>query len=119
MPMLTASDVADLLDIATDAQADHSLILYRPHSDGSGTTIAAQDVQVVYTSGRQARAQIQPGVGETLDDVTFYRESPFNVRKGDQFELDGHRGGYITATSTDPVLGLISASGKYDVTRAF
>ena len=115
MPMLTAADVADLLSLAANAQPDHSLILNRPHSDGSATLIAAQDVQVVYSSLRQARASSMPGTVQTLDDVTFYRESPFNVRVGDQFQLDGHRGGFITAIDTDPVLGLISAAGRYDV----
>lgn len=113
MPMLTATDIADLLALATDAQPAHSLVLYRPATQ---TTIAAQNVQVVYP-GTQPRIGGMIGVDETRDDVAFYKAAPFDVKKGDQFEFDGHRGGVITAVFTDPVLGLIGASGSYDVSR--
>lgn len=115
MPMLTATDIADLLALANDAQPAHSLVLYRP---STGTTIAAQNVQVVYTAQRQERGTSTPGIDETRDDIAFYKAAPFDVKKGDQFEFDGHRGGVITAVFTDPVLGLIGASGSYDVARA-
>ena len=116
MSLLTAADRADLLATFTEAQPDTTLTLYRPQNDGSYTTIPAQEVQVAYAA-RQPRTGGMVGVDETRADVTFYRESPFDVRVDDVFELDGHRGGRITGVHTDPVLGVIVAEGSYETGR--
>ena len=117
MSILTAADRADLLTLAAEAQPDHSLILrrYNPNTDDFDV-LAAQDVQVVYAQ-RQAREIGMVGVNETRDDVTFYREAPFDVEVDDRFSLDGHRGGRITSVTTDPVIGMIGADGTYETGR--
>ena len=114
MSILTAADIADLAGLAAEAQPDHSLILARSDGAGGYTTIPAQDVQVMYPA-RQARAAVGAGAVETLADVTFLRESPFNVQVGDRFELNGQRAGKIRRVTIDPVLGLIMADGTFDV----
>jgi hypothetical protein len=115
MPMLTAADVADLLGIHTDAQPDTSLVLYRPDGSGGYTELPAQGVQVSYTTRRQIQTGGIVGTEQALADVTFHRESPFDVRIGDEFFLDGHKGGKIRRVTTDPVLGVIMADGDIDV----
>jgi hypothetical protein len=116
MPMLTAADVADLRAEFTDAQTDHSLVLRRPNDDGTKTTLPPQLVQVAY-AGRQPMATHLPGTAGTLSGLTFYRESPFNVRVGDRFTLDGYSGGTIRRVLPDPVLGVIAADAELDTGR--
>lgn len=113
MSILTAADITDLTALAAEAQPDHSLILYR--DDGAGGTIAqaAQDVQIMYPA-RQARSGVGAGTVETLADVTFVRESPFNVQVGDWFELHGQKGGRIRRVTRDPALNLIYADGTFE-----
>ncbi len=112
--MLTAADVAGLTAMFMDTQTDTALILYR-YNDGSTLydTIAAQSVQVAYPA-RQARPGGVVGAEQTLADVAFYKESPFNVQVSDWFEIDGHKGGRITRVATDPITGIIVADGFYD-----
>jgi hypothetical protein len=117
MAMLTAADVADLTAIAMDAQTDHSLVLARSDGAGGYTSLPAQAVQVVYESRRQPANTAMPGVAQSLSGLTFLREAPFDVRVGDRFELDGHRGGTIRRVYPEPVLGVILAEGDMDTGR--
>ena len=114
--MLNTRDVAALVNVFTEAQEDSRLVLYRLN-EGSGeyAPLAAQDVQVAYPSRRQVQATGTQGAVATMADVAFYREAPFDVRVGDAFSIDGHKGGTITRVMTDPVLGVIQADGMFDV----
>ena len=113
--MLSAADKRDLIAVFTEAQEDTSLVLYRLNdSTGAYDPLPAQEVQVAYPA-RQARPGASQGAVATLADVSFYREAPFDVRVGDAFSLDGHKGGAITRVLTDPVLGVIQADGTVDV----
>ena len=111
--MLNARDVAALTSVHTEAQEDTSLVLYRLN-EGSGAyeALAAQEVQVVYPA-RQPRPGATQGATANLADVSFHRETPFDVRVGDAFALDGHKGGAIIRVTTDPVLRqVIVADGQ-------
>ena len=116
MAILTTADVADLRTEFTDAQVDHSLVLYR--NDGTGTypALPAQNVQVMYAN-RMPQLDSQPGIVQTLSGLSFYREAPFDVKVGDAFMLDGHTGGTIRRVLIDPVLGVIIAEADLDTGR--
>jgi hypothetical protein len=116
MPMLTPADVAELTAVAMDAQTDHSLVLARSDGAGGYTALPAQLVQVVYAA-RQPQPGSLPGTAQTLSGLTFMREAPFDVRVGDRFELDGHRGGTIRRVYPEPVLGVILAEADMDTGR--
>lgn len=117
MPMLNAADVADLLDIFTDAQEPTSLTLYRYNQNSTQDDAITYDVQVTYP-GQQPRHGGLIGTETTLAPVRFYREAPFDVYVGDMFNLDGHKGGTIRLVGTDPVLGVKFADGDFDAGTA-
>lgn len=117
MPMLDATDVADLRTVFTDAQTDYALVLYR-YNNGSGLwdELTAQNVQVALAA-RQAISSHMPGIQTLESPLTFYREAPFNVVVGDTFAYDGHKGGKVTRVFTEPVLGVIAAEATLDEGR--
>ena len=114
MSILTAADIADLAGLAAEAQPDHSLILYRSDGAGGANPLPAQDVQIMYAD-RRSRPAAGAAVNETMADITFLRESPFDVQVGDYFSLQNQHGGRIRRVTIDPVLGLIMADGTFDV----
>lgn len=118
MPMFSLDDQAQLLAVFTDAQTDTSLTLYR-YNEGSGAydAIPAQGVQVAYAARQTQFGGVQ-NVEASLAGLTFYREAPFDVRVGDTFSLDGHKGGTIRRVYTDPVLGVIAAEADLDIGTA-
>jgi hypothetical protein len=114
MPMLTAADVADLRDMFTDAQVDHSLTLKRYNQNTDQyDTITVQGVQIAYPA-RQPRTGGVIGTEQSLVPVTLYREAPFDVYVGDTFSLDGRKGGTIRSVYPDPVLGVIIAEADIE-----
>lgn len=114
--MLTAADVTDLRTEFVEAQEDFTLVLYRLNeSTQAYDPITAQDVQIAYPQRTRPQSGQSQGAVASMADVTFYRESPFDVLVGDTFGLDGHKGGTITRVTTDPVLGVIAADAVLDV----
>ena len=89
MPMLDATDVADLSDIFTTAQTPLSLVLYR-YNDATALWDAqtAQSVQVAL-AGRQPNTSDVPGTATLQAPLTFYKDAPFNVTVGDTFAYEG------------------------------
>ena len=121
MTILTAQDATALRTMFTDAQVDHSLVLSRLADAGGDITpgdpyydLPPQLVQVAYAQ-RQPQSGGSPGTAQSLTGLTFYRESPFDVKTGDTFRLDGHMGGTIRRVYPDPVLGVIIADADLDM----
>jgi hypothetical protein len=111
--MLTSSDIADLLGVASSAPTV-SLVLYRRNANsGQPDPLPAQTVTVVYAQ-RQPEMAGMAGVDATKTPLSLYKAPPFNVQAGDWFELHGHKGGVIQRVLTDPVLGLIQAEAVID-----